>query len=267
MSYPNFEKLVEVIKKLRHPEDGCPWDLKQTHSSLLKYLLEESYEYMHAVEQGDLKQMEEELGDVLLQVVLHSVIAEETGGFNIESVSKVLAEKMIRRHPHVFDSSENNIPVEEIKKAWEEIKQEEKKEEKKYYIDHEDTIFPALHSAHKIGKKTTKVNFDWDDHQQVIYKVEEEWQEMKEELAPGVGVNKERVEEELGDFLFSIAQLARHLDINPEDALRKANKKFVKRFNTVEDILNEKSESFEQKTQMELDSYWEEAKRREKYNK
>lgn len=259
MSYPQFEKLVEVIKKLRHPTDGCPWDLKQTHSSLLKYLLEESYEYMNAVEKNDEKEMEEELGDVLLQVVLHSVIAEETGKFNIESVSKVLAEKMIRRHPHVFQDKNSSITAEEVTSNWDKIKKDEKV--KKHSIDMEDTIFPALHSANKIGKKTEKLNFDWEDHTQVIYKVEEEWQELKEELTPGVQHNKERVKEELGDFLFSIAQLARHLDIDPEIALRDANKKFVRRFNQVEDMVRSDKMELTDLTQMELDKYWDKVKK------
>lgn len=259
MSYPQFEKLVEVIKELRHPTKGCPWDLKQTHSSLLKYLLEESYEYMHAVEENNEAKMEEELGDVLLQVVLHSVIAEETGKFNIESVSQVLAQKMIRRHPHVFESQSTQITADEVSSNWEKIKKEEKT--KKHSIDMEDTIFPALHSANRIGKKTETLNFDWEDHTQVIYKVEEEWQELKEELTPGVTPNKERVKEELGDFLFSIAQLARHLDIDPEVALRDANKKFVRRFNKVEDMVRDDKMELTDLTQNELDKYWNKAKK------
>lgn len=259
MSYPQFEKLVEVIQKLRHPTDGCPWDLKQTHQSLLKYLVEESYEYLHAVEENDYEKMEEELGDVLLQVVLHSVIAEETGKFNIESVSKTLADKMIRRHPHVFEKGLEGISAEEVTANWDKIKKDEKT--KKHSIDMEDAIFPALYSANKIGKKTEKLNFDWEDHNQVLYKVEEEWQELKEELAPGIAVNKGRIKEELGDFLFSIAQLARHLDIDPEEALRDANKKFIKRFNKVEDLVRSDNMELTDLTQNKLDVYWDKAKK------
>lgn len=264
MSLKEFERLNEVITKLRHPEEGCPWDLKQTHRSLLKYLMEESYEFMHAVESEDFDKMEEEIGDVLLQVVLHSVIAEQSGKFNISSVCKRLSEKMVRRHPHVF-GDEKTQDIGEIKKNWEEIKASEKGDKETHYeIDDELLAFPSLTSAMKIGKKTSKINFDWEDHSQVMYKVEEEWQELKEELAPYAQYNKERVKEELGDFLFSIAQLARHLDIDPEICLRDANVKFKNRFNKVEDLAKEKGIVIKESSQDELEGLWSEVKFHEK---
>jgi len=264
MSLKEFERLNEVVTKLRDPENGCPWDLEQTHRTLLKYLMEESYEYMHAVEEDDYDQMEDELGDVLLQVVLHSVIAKQAGKFDIESVSKRLADKMVRRHPHVFGDV-NTKDVGEIKKNWEEIKQAERADkEVKYEIDNDLLAFPALTSAAKIGKKTGKINFDWEDQSQVAYKVEEEWQELKEELAPYPNSNHERVKEELGDFLFSIAQLARHLKIDPEIALREANVKFKTRFNQVEDLAKEKGIEVRNSSQAELEELWQEVKYREK---
>lgn len=264
MSLKEFERLNEVVTKLRDPENGCPWDLEQTHRTLLKYLMEESYEFMHAVEDDNYDHMEDELGDVLLQVVLHSVIAKQAGKFDIESVSKRIADKMVRRHPHVFGDVETK-DVGEIKKNWEEIKQQEKADkEVKYEIDDDLLAFPSLTSAGKIGKKTGKINFDWDGPSQVVYKVEEEWQELKEELAPYPNYNHGRVKEELGDFLFSIAQLARHLKIDPEIALRDANLKFKQRFNQVEDLAKDKGIALRESSQSELEELWQEVKYREK---
>ncbi|WP_372652460.1 nucleoside triphosphate pyrophosphohydrolase [Halobacteriovorax sp.] len=263
MSYPNFEKMVEVISKLRDPDGGCPWDLKQTHKSLLKFLTEESYEFIHATEVEDYSAMEEEIGDVLLQVVLHCVIAKQNGKFDIESVSKVLAEKMIRRHPHVFENPELAKNDDEVKANWEKIKKEESSGKNKKYFDESYLHFPALFSANKIGQKTKKINFDWENAGQVTYKVEEEWQELKEELAASK-INKDRVKEELGDFLFSAAQLARHLEIDPENALREANKKFINRFNSMEELIIEDSKQVSDMNQMEMDVYWNKAKKIEK---
>lgn len=267
MSLKEFERLNEVVTKLRDPENGCPWDLEQTHRTLLKYLMEESYEFMHAVEEDDTDQMEDELGDVLLQVVLHSVIAKQAGKFDIESVSKRIADKMVRRHPHVFGDIQTK-DVDQIKKNWEEIKSEERaaKADSKpaYEIDKDLLAFPALTSSAKIGKKTGKINFDWEDATQVVYKVEEEWQELKEELAPFPKFNHERVKEELGDFLFSVAQLARHLKIDPEVALRDANVKFKNRFNQVEDMAKERGVALRESSQSELEHLWQEVKYNEK---
>jgi MazG family protein len=265
MSYPQFENLVQVVRKLRDPDGGCPWDLEQTHQSLLKFLIEESYEYVHAAEEQDDRLMEEELGDVLLQVLLHSIVAEQRGAFTLESVSNVLAEKMIRRHPHVFgELAGKEIDFKTIKDNWKKIKRSEKlNDENSYEVDKSYLHFPALFAANKIGEKTKEINFDWDNYKQVAYKVEEEWQELKEELAP-VHFNKEKVKEELGDFLFSSAQLARHLGINPEEALREANAKFIRRFNRVEDLVSEENKDLRQMTQLELDQYWGQAKQEEK---
>lgn len=262
MELPNFNRLVQVVRDLRNPEGGCPWDLKQTHKSLLKYLLEESYEFIQATENEDYSHMEEELGDVLLQVLLHSVIAEQDKKFDLESVSKVLADKLIRRHPHVFENPGSDIDAQQVTENWEKIKTEEKGE-KKRYIDDSLLNFPALFSANKIGVKTQKIQFDWDDAAQVAYKVEEEWQELKEEIAPSTQ-NHERLEEEMGDFLFSSAQLARHLGIEPEEALRKANKKFIRRFKQMEQLIIDNGKSIDDMNQKEMDVYWDQAKMLEK---
>lgn len=270
MNMPNMLKLVQVIKELRHPVHGCPWDLKQTHQSLLKYLIEESYEYKDAVEKNDDIHMEEELGDVLLQVVLHAQLASERNAFDIESVAQKLTEKMIRRHPHVFENREVGLTADDVLLNWAKIKAEEKAKDEAKKTHHRITEsylnMPSLNSAVKIGKKTAEIKFDWDDHTQVAYKVEEEWQELKEELTPQ-SLNPLRVKEELGDLLFSVAQLARHLDIDPEEALRDANKKFIRRFNQMEDLMQKKGIVLENLNQTQMDVFWNEAKHAEKEHK
>ncbi len=260
-------KFKDVIAKLRHPESGCPWDLEQTHQSLLKFLIEESYEFSNAVEEHDFDEMRDELGDILLQVFLHSQLASEEKHFSLIDVVKSISDKMIRRHPHVF-CNESDKSIEEIKKKWEEIKQAEKsqKPQKKYEINAEHMAFPSLTSSYKIGKKTNKMNFDWGDYKQVVEKVEEEWAELKVELTPEVDMNKDRVYEELGDTLFTIAQLARHLDIDPEICLRDANLKFKRRFNMVEDIAKKRNVLIKEASKDKLESLWNEVKTIERGN-
>lgn len=259
--FPEFEKLCVIIAKLLDPKDGCPWDLEQTHQSLLQYLIEETFEFVHAVELNDMSKMEEEIGDVLLQVLLHSQIASKSKEFSLESVAKTLAEKMVRRHPHVFGKIPNTISHEEIKKNWNHIKRKEKGDEYKIHIN--ETFLPSLYAAYKIGKKTKELNFDWEGYQQVVYKVEEEWQELKEELPPNGHFNKERVKEELGDLLFSVAQLARHLELEPEEVLRSANKKFVRRFNQLEDLANCENLEIGKCPQETMDQLWSLVKKKE----
>lgn len=264
----NFMKLLDVIKELRHPVHGCPWDLKQTHESLLKYLLEESYEFIEAVEEASPKKMEEEIGDVLLQVLLHSRMGEEKGLFDIDSVSAVLADKLIRRHPHVFENNETALTPEQVLINWDKIKQEEKAriegEKTHHRISLSALNAPPLAAAVKIGKKTNEIKFDWDNYTQVAYKVEEEWQELKEELKPNQQINRERIFEEMGDLLFSIAQLARHLDLDPDAALKAANKKFLRRFHAMEDLMEKKGARLEEMNQEQMDVFWNEAKVNEK---
>lgn len=267
----NFEKLKDVITELRHPVHGCPWDLKQTHESLLKYLLEESYEFIEAVEEKNPKKMEEEIGDVLLQVLLHSQLASEKDEFDIESVSAKLSEKLIRRHPHVFENRDTTLSAEQVLVNWEQIKKEEKAREESEKSHHriKSSVLnaPPLISAVKIGKKTNDIKFDWEDYSQVVYKVEEEWQELKEELTPNREQNKAAVFEEMGDLLFSVAQLARHLDIDPHEALRFANKKFLRRFHAMEDLMEARGVELESMNQEQMDVYWNQAKRDEKAKK
>jgi MazG family protein len=262
MKHPELEKTIAVIEALLHPETGCPWDLEQTHQSLLKYLIEESYEYAEAVELNDPALMNEELGDVLLQVLLHATIAGKEKRFDLESVARALSEKMIRRHPHVFGETTAR-DSEEVLANWQIIKAREKQNEKKYSIPYKLIHAPALTSSFNIGKKSTSVNFDWQDYIQVMGKVEEEWQEVKAELPPTGQFNKARVKEEIGDLLFSVAQLARHLDIDPEDALRDANKKFLKRFHKVEDYVQDMGREVKDCSQEELEEVWVKVKKNE----
>lgn len=271
MNKSNFEKLRDVVAQLRHPVNGCPWDLKQSHESLLKYLLEESYEFIEAVEEKNPKKMEEEIGDVLLQVLLHAQLGSEKKQFDIESVCAVLTEKLIRRHPHVFEKTETGLTADQVLINWEKIKAEEKArlegEQTHHRILHSALNAPPLASAVKIGKKTNEIKFDWDDYHQVSYKVEEEWQELKEELTPHRELNRERVFEEMGDLLFSVAQLARHLDMDPDQALKNANKKFLKRFHAMEDLMLAKGVRLEDMNQTQMDVYWNQAKVNEKTEK
>ena len=199
--------------------------------------------------------MEEEIGDVLFQVLLHTSMGEETGAFSLESAAKVLADKLVRRHPHVFGEQKTHLTPDDVVANWQKIKDTEKGA-KKYSIDEKCLQAPALESAYKIGKKSTAVNFDWEDYQQVVMKVEEEWQEVKEELPPTGTYNTERVKEEIGDLLFSVAQLARHLGLNPEECLRDANKKFIGRFKKVEDLVISSGRSLQETPQSELEEYW-----------
>lgn len=267
-STSHFDQLVNIIAELRHPKEGCPWDLKQTHESLLKYLLEESYEFIEAVEEKDSKKMEEEIGDVLMQVLLHAQIASERNDFDIQSVSAKLTEKLIRRHPHVFLNKDTQINADQVLINWEKIKAEEKVRETGLITHHRISSSvlnaPPLMAAMKIGKKTNELKFDWEDYKQVVYKVEEEWQELKEELTPHREINQKAAFEELGDLLFSVAQLARHLNMDPDDALKAANKKFLRRFHAMEDLMLLKNAKLEEMNQDQMDVYWNQAKVNEK---
>ncbi len=249
MQYRQIQRVIEVIKALRDPNTGCPWDLEQNYESLLKYLIEESYEYIEAVENGDTSHMEEELGDVFLQVLLHAQIASESGHFNLESVAEKLADKMIFRHPHVFKDPNLATNSEEVAKNWQSLK-----EKKKYHINTSDAYAPALTAAKIIGHKSQEVNFDWDHFSEVLAKVDEELLEVKVEIEKNS--SSKEVYEEMGDLLFSVAQLARHLNIDPEEALKSANLKFIKRVNLVEDKVKADGHEMQNLETQELEKYW-----------
>lgn len=224
------KKLEEVIKKLRNPNGGCPWDINQTSTSLLPYLIEEAYEVVDAIKNKDTDDIKEELGDLLLQILLHATIQEENNAFNLQDVIDILCEKLIRRHPHVF-KTKKKLTNKELKEQWEKIKIKEGK------IKDEDNPFykinksqPSLLQALDISMISKDLKFDWDDYKGPLDKVKEELNEVIEEKEKD-NSNQLNIEEEIGDLLFSIVNLSRHLKINPEIALINANNKFIKRFN------------------------------------
>jgi len=242
------------MQKLRSPK-GCPWDREQNFNSLLPYLLEESYEYIDAVQSGNVKLMVEELGDVLLQVVFHAQIAKEEGKFTIDDVIKAICEKMIRRHPHVF-GDENLGTSAEVLKKWEEIKNSEKEEKPKSAMDKVPRSMVALSRAQELSRRAAKVGFDWSNPEPVLEKVKEEIAEFESEKNGSL-----EAEEEFGDILFALVNLARHKGINAETALARANAKFEKRFRQVETLSGGNPQNF---TLEELDKFWNEAKAIEK---
>lgn len=251
MEYNNLTELIGVIAKLRSPE-GCPWDRAQTHSSLRSNMLEEAYEAVDAIDDGDMPHLREELGDVLLQVLLHSQIASENGDFTIDDVAKELKDKLIHRHPHVFGNAHLETP-DEVKDAWDKLKAEEKIH-RKSVMDGISRCQAALMSAQKISKRAVKTGFEWTDEDSLYACIKSEFDEFKQAK---LEQNKFHMEEEFGDILFATVNLARWNDIDAEQALLKANKKFEKRFRKMEELavkpLNEYS--FE-----EFDALWRQAK-------
>lgn len=248
-----------IIATLRGP-NGCPWDQKQTHESLKKYLLEEAHEFLAAVDDEDDFAMVDELGDVLLQVFLHAQIGEDNGYFNLEEVLASINEKMIRRHPHVF----GDVAVEdadEVVANWEAIKREEKGESDEPLLKGEYRAESALQTSYNYQKKAASVGFDWPNAEDAWDKFSEEWQEFREEITNGNTTSKL---DEFGDVLFTLVNIARFYKISPEEAMLHANKKFAHRFNFVEQSVKDSNKPFEAFTLDELDAFWDEAKRLEK---
>ncbi|TCN17664.1 nucleoside triphosphate pyrophosphohydrolase [Mesobacillus foraminis] len=255
--YREFASFRRIIAELRGP-NGCPWDKKQTHASLKKYLIEEAYELIEAINNEDIDHMVEELGDVLLQVMLHAQIGEDDGYFTIEDVIEGISEKMVRRHPHVFGDivAEDE---EEVLKNWQEIKEKEKGIEHKSILEGIGKGLPNLLKAHELQKEAAKTGFDWLDIDPVINKVKEEIDEFQEAKQLE---DKEALELEFGDLLFALVNVARHYKINPEEALFKTNLKFSRRFSYIEGRVRESNRSFEDYTLQELDQFWDEAKQK-----
>lgn len=256
MAGKEFERLVSIMEKLRG-ENGCPWDRKQTLESLLSYLLEETYEVIDAVRKEDYPALKEELGDLLLQVVFQAQIAKERGLFNIEDVIKGINEKLLKRHPHVF-GSENFKDSDEVLLNWERMKKEEKGKES--ILDGVPLHIPALLRAYELQERARRVGFDWDRTEDVMRKIEEEWEEFKEAYTKG---DNKKMEEELGDLLFAMVNLARFIGVNPELALHAVNEKFRKRFLYIEERAKEKNRPLSSFSLEEMESWWEEAKKRE----
>ncbi len=247
-----FEDLKRIMAELRRK---CPWDRKQTHESLKKYLIEEAYEVIDAIDRKDWEALKEELGDLLLQPVFHARIAEEEGRFNIDDVVDHLCKKLIERHPHVFGEEEAKS-AEEVLKNWE----KRKAERRNSVLDGVPKHLPALMRAYKLQKKAAAVGFDWQNVEDVERKVLEEWNEFWEAYKSG---DKEKIEHELGDLLFALVNLARFLKIDPEEALQRANERFIKRFSHVERKVRESGKDWKDFSLEELDRFWKEAKRQE----
>lgn len=247
-----FKELVEVIARLR-AKDGCQWDREQTHSTLRPNMIEEAYEAVDAIDDNDLKHLQEELGDVLLQVLLHSQIASEEGAFSIEDVSRELKEKLIHRHPHVFGNVKVNS-TDDILNNWDKLKAEEKTH-RKSAMDGISKAQSALMSAQKISKRAVKTGFEWPNEKSLYDCIYSEFEEFKEAEAEG---DREHMEEEYGDILFATVNLARWNKIDAEQALLKANKKFMKRFRKIEELATKplNDYSFE-----EYDALWKQSKK------
>jgi len=244
-----FEELVKIVQRLRAP-DGCPWDREQTNASLLPYFLEEAYEMIESVDNENWSELKEEVGDLLLHAVLQAVIAGENDHFTIEGSIKNINEKLVRRHPHVFGDAQADAAF-HAKQNWEAAKHEEKN--RKSRLDGVPVTLPALIRAQRLQQKASYAGFDWDKVEEVWAKIHEEIQELKEAQSNN---SKKHVEEEIGDVLFAVVNLARFLDIPAEDALRKTNKKFTTRFAQVEEELKKRGKNVEDSSLEEMDEIW-----------
>ncbi len=253
-----FARLMTLMRRLRAP-GGCPWDAEQTHASLKRYLLEEAYEVIEAIDKEDPELLKEELGDLMLQPVFHAAIAEEQGQFTMDEVLDTICDKLVRRHPHVFGTQVVKTADEQVEN-WERIKKAEKGEERKSALSGIPPHLPALLKAQKITEKAARVGFDWEHVDQVFAKVIEELKEFEETIGTD---DQERMEAELGDLLFAIVNLGRFLALDPEDALRKTIERFTRRFSHIEETLHARGKSLQEATLEEMDRLWEEAKRKE----
>jgi MazG family protein len=256
MSKRSFEEVVRLMARLRAP-DGCPWDREQTHRSLRTYLLEETYEVLDAIERDDAEALKDELGDLLLQVVFHAQMAQEQGRFGMDDVLTRLHEKLIRRHPHVFGEGKADTP-QQVVHNWEALKARERSNGGSA-LESVSERLPALLEAYQLTRKAAQVGFDWQKADDVLAKLEEEVEEVRKEIAAAEG---KRVEDELGDLLFVVVNLARKLGVDPEVALRRTNRKFVERFRHIESELARQGKRPEESTLEEMDALWERAKQK-----
>ena len=254
------QRLLNIMRTLRDPERGCPWDKKQTFTSIVPHTLEEAYEVADAIESGDMAELEGELGDLLFQVVFYAQLGQEEALFDFESIAKAMSDKLIRRHPHVF--SDMSLESDEaIKQNWEKLKQQErqsKNSKNTSLLDDLPKSFPALSLAQKMQKRVGRHGFDWPDLDGVIDKLEEEVAELKEAIK---SQDKDHIEEELGDVLFSCVNLSRHLKVDPEAALRKSCRKFEQRFRVLESLIDKDSLTVDSASLEQLEDAWQQAKR------
>lgn len=263
-----LDRLLAIMARLRDPADGCPWDLDQTFASVAPYTVEEAYEVADAIERNDLSDLKEELGDLLLQVVFHARMAEEQGAFAFEDVAAAINDKMVRRHPHVF-AQESYASLAHQKQGWEALKAAERAQKTSArtdgraasLLDDVPVGLPALTRAVKLSKRAAGVGFVWPTVQDVVKKLHEEIGELEAEIEAG---DLEKARQEMGDVLFVVANLARTLDVDPEDSLRYTNAKFVRRFQFIEAKLAERGRTPEQSDLAEMDALWDAAKAAER---
>ncbi|WP_428543740.1 nucleoside triphosphate pyrophosphohydrolase [Profundibacter sp.] len=254
-------RLLEIMRRLRDPKTGCPWDIEQDFASIAPYTIEEAYEVADAIERGDMADLEGELGDLLLQTVYHTAMGEEAGHFTFETVTRAIADKMVARHPHVFGDESRDKSAEQQTADWEAIKAKERAGKAEGgTLDGVAIGLPALLRALKLQKRAARVGFDWPSTTEVLDKIVEESRELVEakETLP-----QDKIEEEYGDLLFVMANLGRHLGLDPEAALRAANAKFTRRFEAVESKLAERGKTLSQSDLAEMDALWDQVKTEE----
>jgi MazG family protein len=267
----SLDRLLAVMARLRDPQGGCPWDLAQSFATIAPYTIEEAYEVADAIEQGDMAALKDELGDLLLQVVFHARMAEEAGHFAFADVAAAIGDKMVSRHPHVFGDHQADTP-DAVKVTWEARKEAERSAKAAKAnggngsplsaLDGVTAALPALLRAEKLQKRAARVRFDWPDARQVFDKLDEELAEIHEEIDKGG--DPDRLEDEVGDLLFVVVNLARHLHVDPESALRRTNAKFERRFRAMEARLAEAGARAEDQSLEALEELWQEAKRDER---
>ena len=256
-----LRRIINIMSCLRSPTQGCEWDLKQTHETISPYTIEEAYEVAEAIKNGSIEEIRDELGDLLLQVVFQARIAEEKGDFDFADIADSISEKMIRRHPHVFKKSEAQNGQ---TNTWEEIKAIERKNKNKLGIlDDVASTLPSINRAYKLQNRAARVGFDWDDTFQIVEKIKEELNEVIEEMNNDLDNYNQRLEEELGDLLFTVINLSRKSKINPDQALIRANDKFTTRFNYIENECKNRNLDIEELTLHEMEELWLEAKNNE----
>jgi ATP diphosphatase len=259
-----MDRLREIMSRLRDKETGCPWDIVQTFETIAPYTIEEAYEVADAIHRGEMADLEGELGDLLLQVVYHAQMAEEDGAFTFDDVTRAISDKMVRRHPHVFGDESREKTPERQTRDWEEIKAAERSargEVRESALDGVASALPGLTRAVKLQNRAARVGFDWPHRVDVLEKLVEETQELSAEIEAG---DLDAIEDEFGDLLFVMANLARHLKIDPEAALRRTNAKFERRFRAIEDRLALKGRTPAESDLEEMDALWDEAKHAEK---
>ncbi|HEX7116741.1 MAG TPA: nucleoside triphosphate pyrophosphohydrolase [Steroidobacter sp.] len=255
-----ISRLLEIMRRLRDPQHGCPWDLEQSFRTIAPYTIEEAYEVADAIERDDMADLRGELGDLLFQVVFHSQMASERGAFGFDEVVEAICEKMERRHPHVFGGARIESADEQTR-AWEEHKRKEREASGRSVLDDVPLALPALTRANKLGKRAATVGFEWSGVCGALDKLEEELEELRQEIESGESSGK--IEKELGDVLFCLVNVCRYLGVDPEAALRGTNAKFERRFRYIEQRLREQGRTPAQTTLEVMDQLWEEAKRLE----